>query len=230
MKPYFFQFIFVFLLTNSVFAKEPSNYAIDTLQNNIGENQIKKRYLSVGMVMAHFSATNNNHESGYETSLFNLGGESLVNFSLRKKLELSTGLYYQYGKAENSFANKRLIFGELSLPFIVSIPFSGSEKNSFLISSGFYLGSYINEMKQIKDDKLSTNNSWHELPSEYIDGYTSESFITDFYMGLGYREFENRNGFFQFGLFLKYRLNDHWLNQDISKLLFGVKINHFFKF
>ncbi len=230
MKLYFFQFIFIVLIVKSTFAINPSTYIIDTFQNIEVENHIKKRYISVGLVMAHFSTKYNNQESGYGTSLFNLGGESLINLSLRRKLELSTGLYYQYGKAEYSFVNERLIFGELSLPFIVSVPFAVSEKKSFLLSPGFYLGSYINEMKQIKDDKLSTNNSWHELPTEYIDGYTSEKLIFDFYIGLGYREFNSKNGFFQFNLFTKYRLNKHWLNQDISKLIFGIKINYLLKF
>jgi hypothetical protein len=230
MKQYFFQFVFIILLAKSSFAIEPLTYAVDTLQNNIDENQIKKRYISVGLVMAHFSAINNSPESDYETSLFNPGGELLVNFNLKNKLGFSTGLYYQYGKAENAFVKERLVFGELSLPVILNIILAHSEQNRFTLSSGFYIGQYIHVKKEVSGDKLTSDNGWHELPTEFIDGYTSESLITDFYMGLGYREFNNRNGFFQFNLFTKYRLNEHWLNHDISKFIFGVKINHFFKF
>ncbi len=204
----------------------------DLLQKNYidnDEDQFKKSYLSIGLVLAHFNKAIES-ESNYETSLFNLGGESLVNISFKNKLGFSTGLYYQYGKAENSFVKERLVFGELSLPVILNIPLSHSAQNRFTLSSGFYIGRYIHVKKEISDDKLTSDNGWHELRSEYINGYTSESLITDFYLGLDYREINNRNGFFQFNLFAKYRLNEHWLNQDISKLIFGVKINHFFKF
>ena len=230
MKTLLIQILFAILFTNFVLATEPSIYLADTLQNNTGENQIKKRYISCGLVMAHFSATNNSQESDYETSLLNLGGESLINFNLKNKLGFSTGLHYQYGKAEKSLVKERLVFGELSLPAILNIPLTCSAQNRFTLSSGFYIGRYIHVKKEISGDKLTSDNGWHELPSEYIDGYTSESLITDFYLGLGYREFNNRNGFFQFNLFAKYRLNEHWLNQDISKMIFGVKINYAFEF
>lgn len=229
MKLTFFQFVFAILFTNSVLAMNPVFYLEDSVKNISCKNQVKEKTISIGIVLSHFSPTKKGRDASSQTSLFNLGGESLINVNLKNELSLSTGLYYQFGKIETTFVKERTIFGEISIPVLVNIPLTHSDKNRLNISTGLYLGQYINVKKEIGGDKLMADNGWHELPPEYIEGYSSERLITDIYFGLGYREFENKNGFFQFNLHSKYRLNEHWLNQEVSKLIIGIKITHFFK-
>ncbi|MCF6333947.1 MAG: hypothetical protein L3J11_11750 [Draconibacterium sp.] len=230
MKLYALFFLFSILLVNSASATLSSGYKKDTIPNYNNENQIKKKTLSIGLVLSRFSPSMAGKESNLKTSLFNLGGESLINFKLHNNITISTGVHYQYGKIEKTFIKERTIFGELSLPLIMKIPLSSSITNEFYLSTGVYIGQYIHVKMETKGGNLVSDNKWHEFPIEYIDGYSSENLITDFYFGLGYSELANKNGLFHFNLFAKYRLNEHWLNQHVSKLIFGVKINHFFKF
>ncbi|MCK5730625.1 MAG: hypothetical protein KAH68_06100 [Draconibacterium sp.] len=205
----------------------PEN-GLDSIQNNI-ENNFRGKSISIGITLTHFSPSKGDKNIDYSTNLFDIGFESLFNFDLTNTLFLSTGLHYQHGKIQASNYT-RIISGELSIPVIANIDLMRLLSKPFSLSTGFYTGKYVYEKVETAGSKLTPDNDWHDFPIEYLQGYSSEKFIIDFYFGLGYNELSKNKRFFQFNLFAKYRLNEHWLNQHVSKFSIGVKMNYFFKF
>lgn len=195
----------------------------DTIKTN---DRLDKITLSVGLVLVQFQPTRNNQTSGYQTSLLNPGIEMLLTFEAGNNFDVSTGLNYQYGISKNNFIKERLIFEELSLPIIASIPIYLTKKRSLKLSSGFYIGQYVHIKKEVKSGKLDPGDTWQKISLENIEGYTKEKKIADIYFGLGYQE---PNRLFQVSLFSRYRLNEIWINSEVSKLFYGIKINYFFK-
>ena len=205
----------------------PEN-GLDSIQHNI-ENNFRGKSISIGITLTHFSPSKGDKNVDYSTNLFDIGFEPLFNFDLTNTLSVSTGLHYQHGKIQAGHYT-RIISGELSIPVIANIDLMRLLSRPFNLSTGLYTGRYIHQKVETAGSKLTPDNDWHEFPIEYMQGYSPEKFIIDFYFGLGYNELSKNKRFFHFNLFAKYRLNEHWLNQHVSKFSIGVKMNYFFKF
>lgn len=231
MKLFFFFFIITILFTNSAIAVTTvsnSNDAGKMTVNPAIRDSTKRLFFSLGAGFTHFSPTGNAKEKYWDTPLFNMGGEALIGYKINKNISLSSGISYQYGKialSQPSYYGDRTIFQETTFPFLASFPFLNRRETKYFITTGFYLGEYSHIKRETKGSKISPDTKWHNYP---IDK-NSPNFICDFYFGLSNQPISAKVPI-GFELFFKYRTKDHWLNQDVSRFIYGIKIKHQFNF
>ena len=196
----------------------------DTLNLNGNKNR-DKVLLSLGVIIAHFNTANNRCTRNiiYSTP-FNLGAEALVNYKLYNNWLLLTGVNYQFGRlGYDGVPSERLTFGELTVPVLTSIYFF---RNRINLTSGVYFGKYIHLIYETRAGKMSKYPERWGNVTKYSEGYSEDRYISDFYFSVGYNTIKKSRGFFQFNLFARYRLNEIWVNNYVSKFVFGAKINY----
>ncbi|WP_346854369.1 hypothetical protein [uncultured Draconibacterium sp.] len=189
------------------------------------ESYKAEKSLSIALNLAHYFPTEEAEQLNLKSSLFNLGIESLFSVGLKANLIFSTGLNLQSGKISRSNQYKeRIKFTELSIPFLITKPVFENTVDGIFISSGVYLGQYVQSILETKSVMIDQNSEWHELSPEYIDSYTDNNLLADFYLGIAYQNKAVRTNHFRFELFTKYKLKEYWINENISRWVLGAKI------
>lgn len=166
--------------------------------------------LTLGLIVSRY-----NGADGYKPLLFYPGGELLVNFHPTSKGFFSTGLNYQIGSSKESNW-QRVIFGELSLPLI----YTRRINDRFHLSAGLFGGAYVHYKLQ----STSGLAFWYEGWRDVVKGNDSDLFA-DAYFAFGKR-INSRNNYFMFDVFARYRLNDTWINNYITRFMVGIKIRY----
>lgn len=151
-----------------------------------------------------------------------MGGEVLISHKFNKRLGLFSGVNYQYGKIalKNVYYGDRTKFHEISIPVLGDYYAFNLLETNLHFKTGLYFGKYVKIKRETKGGKFSHNtNKWNDYPIN-ID---SRNLICDYYLGLRNKPISKKNQII-FELFIKYRLNNHWLNDNVSKLMYGIKI------
>lgn len=190
--------------------------------NTTQEDSSKHFFVTVGFVLSHFIPTDAATDLDWKTQELSPGGEVLLGYEFNNNLRLITGLTYQYGKIalKNVYYEDRTKFHEISIPVICDFYSFNLFKTNFNLSTGIYMGKYIKITRETKGGKLSNNtDEWVDYPAKN----ESQDFISDYYFGLRNMPLNTKRPIL-FELFLKYRLNEHWLNEDLSKMMYGIKI------
>ena len=213
MKKLFLICIIIYLSSFFGFSEEPKILPKDTTKN---------LSVSAGAVISHYFPTNTDTDLDWQTQIFSPGAEILIGYQLKNKVKIMTGLNYQYRTLalSNVYYEDKTKFHELSIPLICDFYDFILFKSTFYFTTGIYLGKYIDISRQTKGGKLSPDtNKWYDFP---INDNSSD-FICDYYFSLKYKPIIKNNSVF-IETFFKYRLTEHWSNQNISKFMFGFKI------
>lgn len=186
---------------------------------------------SLGVTFSHFIPTGKAKELYWKTSVVNLGGESLIRYRVNKNFGLSSGVNYQYGKISTGtsfdYYGDRTMFHEITFPVLADYPCFKISETKFFLTTGVYLGKYSKIKRQTKGNKLIPGEpQWHDYPNPI--GSESQKFVCDYYFSLGNKSAAKIPVYFE--LFFKYRINEHWLNENVSKFMYGIKIKHQLKF
>lgn len=190
--------------------------------NPIPQDTSKHVFVSAGVIFSHFIPTDAATDLDWKTQVLSPGGEILIGYEFNNNLRLITGLNYQYGKIalKNVYYEDQTKFHEISIPVICDFYSFNLFKTTFNLSTGIYMGKYIKITRETKGGKLSNNtDEWVDYPIKN----ESQDFISDYYFGLRNMPLNTKRPIL-FELFFKYRLNEHWLNEDVSKIMYGIKI------
>lgn len=151
----------------------------------------------------------------------NPGGEILYEYGLNNRFSLSTGVSYSYSTRKHSVGIKshfKRVAHEMFFPFIVKFKLN----NQIFTESGIYPGWLI------KGLALYMNNSniknWQDN-TEYTSYNSSPRFSADLYFGAGINIIKNEKREIYFIPFVKYKINDHWMEEIRKRTSFGLKIN-----
>ena len=193
------------------------------------QNQKFNKSLSLGINLANFFPTKSAKERQMKSVLLNPGFEALLNFRSSSDFIISSGLQYQMGKIQRSIPFERVVFDELCVPVIFTLPIANSNSCKFSLSSGFYFGKYMNSNLEIKGGKLNSNNEWIKISKENINGYSNKNSISDLFLGFNFKEFDIHANYLQISLYSRLRLIQHWTNKDVSKIHWGIKISYTLK-
>jgi hypothetical protein len=195
--------------------------------------QEKKNSFTISGVFAHYiKIEEQNFEpftppDGYYNFPISPGLE--INYSrvLTRGIELETGINFQKVHF-SSFVDyiRRFRYNEISIPLTLKKTILFSNSNYLTFSSGVYFGTQNN----IESDYPTSFawDEWNDLTT--IEGYSDDSFFTDFYFDTGYALQLIPNNYLVLSPFLKYRFNSTWLNHHQNRFHFGIKINYSFKF
>lgn len=190
--------------------------------NTTHEDSSKHFLVTAGVVLLHFIPNDDATDLNWKTQILSPGGEVLIGYEFNNNLKLKTGLYYQYGNIalKDVYYGDRTMFHEISIPVICDFYSFNLFKTTFNLSTGIYMGKYAKIRRETKGGKLSYNtDEWVDYPIKN----ESQDFISDYYFGFRNVPLNIKRPIL-FELFFKYRLNEHWLNKDVSKMMFGIKI------
>lgn len=165
--------------------------------------------------------------SGYYRYSVMPGIEALYSKQIFKTVNISTGINYQAGRV-SSFrsAPRRFQFQELSIPLLFQKRVFNNSEEFFFLSFGIYCGKTIN----INIQTEGKYNNWHNWNVDFpVEGYSNDTFFTDFYFDSGYSKTLKNSDYISFAPFLKYRINTTWLNYHQRDIHFGIKLIYSFK-
>jgi len=180
--------------------------------------------LSIGATFSHFIPTKEATDKYWDTPSINMGGEALISYNFTDNQSILTGLNYQYGKIalKDDYYGDRTIFHEITFPVLGDFSVFSISKTKLFLRTGIYLGKYSKVKRETKGGKISPDtNKWYNYPIN--NG--SQNFICDYYLSLRNKPINTKVPIY-FELFFKYRLNEHWLNDDISRFMYGIKIKY----
>ena len=191
-------------------------------ENTIRDDSSKHFFVSSGVVISHFIPAEAATELDWKTQVLSPGGEALIGYRFNR-LILMTGLNYQYSKISLShfYYGDQTSLHEISVPFLFGYTFFNKSKSEYILKAGVNLLKFSHVKRETKGGKLSSDtNKWFELDN---DNYLN--YISDLYLGLSYDPHIHRNPI-SFEIFSKYRLNEYWLNEYVSRFNYGIKINY----
>jgi len=225
---YFFQLLIIFCSLNT-FAISKSNF----IQNSTNQNKEDRAFtksISIALILAHHFTTKEAEMLGWQSSLFNPGIEGLINFDYKRFITFSSGLQFQHCKIgyEQSFYGERVTYSELSVPLLFSKSFIKTKMNKIGFNTGIYFGCYLDPKMETKGNKLKPNNNWDIFPKEHIENYSNDNFLADLHLGFHYHDNLEKQNYFRFNLYTKYKLKNHWINNDVSRFVVGVKLIYLF--
>jgi hypothetical protein len=155
------------------------------------------------------------------------GIEALYSRQIFNNVNVSTGINYQTGKISSYIsAPRRFQFQELSVPLLFQKRILGNTEKSLFLTLGIYCGKTININIQTQGEY----DNWHNWNVDFpIEGYSDDTFFTDFYFDSGYSKTIKNSDYLSFAPFLKYRINTTWLNYHQRDIHFGIKLIYSFK-
>ncbi|MFW6276014.1 MAG: hypothetical protein ACOC2M_05225 [bacterium] len=213
-KLYFLTFVFLFSIPPLLAQKKLNN-------------------LTVGVSFAHFQNVEEmqliNDFPGFYQNSFDPGLEVLYNRTLWEKLDIGTGLSYQWGRnASYIHALRRFRFSEISIPFILSMKFNFFKESGILLSTGIYGG----KIAHIITENPTSGGEWigDEGITHSTKGYSHDDGFLDFYLAMGYHHTVFAKDVVSVTPFLRHRLNTTWLNYHQQKMHYGIKLNYSLKF
>lgn len=184
--------------------------------------------LSLGVTFSHFIPTNEAKDKYWDTPLLNMGGEALISYNFNENQSILTGFNYQYGKIalKDYYYGDRTMFHEITFPILGDFSVLNISKTKLFLRTGIYLGQYSKVKRETKGGKISPDtNKWYDYPIN--NG--SPNFICDYYVSLRNKPINTKVPIY-LELFFKYRINEHWLTDDISRFMYGIKLTYSIKF
>lgn len=229
MKHFIILLTFALLLNDTLKANSEDFIKQEVVEVNSSTcDSNQKIFLSFGANFSHFIPSKNAKDLYWDTPHFCPGGEVLIHYSITNCIDFSTGFNYQCGKiaSTNLYYGDRTIFQETTFPLLISFSFSNKKGLSkCFLKTGIYLGKYLPIKRETKGGKLSPDDTkWYDYPVD-----NSSNFISDLYLGFSYNPFKQELPI-SLELFSKYRLNEHWLNEYLSRFNYGFKIKYSIKF
>jgi len=178
--------------------------------------------ISIGATFSHFIPTKEATDKYWDTPPLNIGGEALISYNFTDNQSILTGLNYQYGKIalKDYYYGDRTMFHEITFPVLGDFSVFSISKTKLFLRTGIYLGKYSKIKRETKGGKFSPYK-WYDYPINN----DLKNFIGDYYLSLRNKPINTKVPIY-FELFFKYRLNEHWLNDDISRFMYGIKIKY----
>jgi hypothetical protein len=122
---------------------------------------------------------------------------------------------------------RRFQFSEQNLSIVIRKEFTLRGKTYLYACSGFYFG----RNNTITAESLNKNGDWHQVyDMELSVNYYDDNNFIDFNVDLGYCYSFNKWSEISIAPFLKYRINETWLNYHESRLHYGIKLSYNLKF
>jgi hypothetical protein len=151
------------------------------------------------------------------------GLELLYQYQLSRTFFLSTGLNYQLGRVANwDGARDRFRFGEMSLPLIGKLKFSSHNKTNLFATMGFFYG----KMVYVDWESPAKGNEWVNVNKKYNEHYSNDDSFADVMLGAGISFPIFHQNEFAITPYLKYRVNDNWMNYARHNISYGIKLSY----
>ncbi len=210
----------------SIFVVNTSTASNSVRENNDSINPLidstNNISFSIGATFSHFVPTKEATEKYWDTPPINMGGEALISYKFTDNQSILTGFNYQYGKIalKDDYYGDRTMFHEITFPVLIDVSVFSISKTKLFLRTGIYLGKYSKIKRETKGGKFSPDK-WYDYPINN----DLNNFICDYYLGLRNKPINTKVPVY-FELFFKYRINEHWLNEDISRFMYGIKIKY----
>ena len=186
----------------------------------------KKNSVTISGIIAKFTGMKDEsyHGQKLDYDLYpGLGAELIYMRNIENELEIGTGLNYQLGLAASFFSpggETGFIFNDISLPILLRKYIKLRTHNKFYATTGFYFG------KTTKVKALwRASSGWKQFPANKVENYSDDVTFSDFYLDFGYHTSLKKKFVFSVAPFLKYRINNTWMNYHQNKFYYGFKLN-----
>lgn len=188
----------------------------------------EKNALSFSVVAVHFQNIEEdefiNIPNGYDKFGIGPGLEALYSIPILSRVNFSPGINYLFAR-NSSYINSpnRFRFQELSIPLLFKFQLFDLKRSSIQSSVGTYPGM----LTKVTCGYYQSGGLWNDSSNcEYKDGYSNDKHFMDVYFDLGYSFQLNNYHFIEFSPFIKYRVNETWLNYHQEKTQFGIKLSY----
>lgn len=151
------------------------------------------------------------------------GFELLYQYQLSNSFFLSTGLNYQFGRIANWEGQvDRFRFGELSLPIIGKLKFSNNNKTGLFTILGFSYG----QMTYVDWESPAKGNDWDNVNKKFDEHYSNDDSFADVLLGMGISFPIFHQNEFAITPYLRYRVNDNWMEYARKSSYYGIKFSY----
>lgn len=184
-----------------------------------------KSALIISGALAHFSRTGENASSnGFYQFPVDPGLSVFYQYQIGKKYFLSSGISYQMGRlATHDGYMDRFRFGEISVPLMLKRNLVHWNKTEFFMTIGISYGEMIH-----LDFESYGSGGWQDVPRKYDERYSEEDSFTDLLFNPGISFHVNQKTIVEIAPFLKYRVNDNWMEYARGNRYYGLMINYKF--
>lgn len=186
--------------------------------------QESKSSLVLSGALAHYERTDKSvNVIGFYKYPVDPGLELLYQYQLGSTFFLSAGFNYQIGRVANwEGPVDRFRFGEMSLPLIGKLKFSSYNKTNLFATMGFFYG----KMVYVDWESPAKGNEWANVDKKYNEHYSNDDSFADIMIGMGISFTIFHQNEFAITPYLKYRVNDNWINYARHNISYGIKISY----
>ena len=186
----------------------------------------KKRSLTISGVAAKFINKEDQvydwdrHEGYFHYA--NPGIELIYMQEISERFELGAGVSYQHGAVSSYIKNGEhtFTFDDICISLLFKKYIKIKEYDHLYTTTGFYNG----KTTKIKA-AWPASSGWIQLPTNKVAYYSDDVVFSDFYLDFGYHTSLKKTFIFSVAPFLKYRINNTWMNYHQNKFHYGFKLN-----
>lgn len=178
--------------------------------------------IGFNLTFAHYTGTSEDmyyHPKGYYAYAIDPGIEILYRYKLTNSISVGTGANYQSGRIP-AFLN-RFKFGEISIPFLFRIVTNPESESKYFMSTAIYVGKILH---------FSADNygkvDWHRLETNYIWGYSPNSFFVDLSLNVGVSLNDKNQNEFSVSPVVKFRVKDNWMENYRKSIYYGIMFSY----